>query len=85
MPCLCGDTACPSCGPAQGYDLKYEVVCDWLYDICEPFPEMIDGQQMVDFILSKIGSKAPAELVTLLEVTAADYFYKKGSENAKTE
>lgn len=22
-PCLCGDTACPSCGPAQGYPVDY--------------------------------------------------------------
>ncbi len=23
-PCLCGDTACGSCGPAQGYDPHFE-------------------------------------------------------------
>lgn len=28
MPCLCGDTACPSCGPAQGYDPKYEAALE---------------------------------------------------------
>ena len=21
MPCMCGETDCPSCGPAQGYDV----------------------------------------------------------------
>ena len=24
MPCMCADTACPSCGPAQGFDPKWE-------------------------------------------------------------
>lgn len=28
MPCLCGDIACPSCGPAQGYDLAFEAAVD---------------------------------------------------------
>lgn len=22
MPCMCGATDCPSCGPAQGYDVR---------------------------------------------------------------
>lgn len=30
MPCLCGDTNCPSCGPAQGYDPHAELVTEWL-------------------------------------------------------
>ncbi len=30
MPCMCGDTACPSCGPAQGFDPVREMVFDWV-------------------------------------------------------
>ena len=30
MPCMCGDFACPSCGPAQGADLEHEAVCEAL-------------------------------------------------------
>ena len=33
-PCMCGDSACPSCGPAQGYDPAYELVVEFL---CESF------------------------------------------------
>ena len=29
-PCMCGDTQCPSCGPAQGYNLDEELVIEWL-------------------------------------------------------
>jgi hypothetical protein len=40
-PCLCGATDCPSCGPAQGYDLDCEaakvlaesVMEEWLSDV----------------------------------------------------
>jgi len=30
--CLCGDTACASCGPAQGYDPAREAFVEKLYD-----------------------------------------------------
>ena len=39
MPCMCGDTMCPSCGPAQGYDPGLEAVCD---RIIEAIPEIED-------------------------------------------
>ncbi len=32
MPCMCGDTACPSCGPAQGYDPKYEAAFEATFE-----------------------------------------------------
>ena len=28
MSCLCGDTACPSCGPAQGHDPVFECIVE---------------------------------------------------------
>ena len=31
-PCMCGDIMCPSCGPAQGYDPKYEALYDKVFD-----------------------------------------------------
>lgn len=30
MACMCGDTMCPSCGPAQGYDPDQELVAEWM-------------------------------------------------------
>ncbi len=30
MPCMCGDTNCPSCGPAQGHNPESELVAEWL-------------------------------------------------------
>lgn len=32
MACMCGDYLCPSCGPAQGYDPKFEALCETLGD-----------------------------------------------------
>jgi len=33
MTCMCGDTNCPSCGPAQGFNPEFEVVCEWLDEV----------------------------------------------------
>ena len=39
-PCICGDTACPSCGPAQGYD----PILEKLYDrIGERWPRVVEA------------------------------------------
>lgn len=38
-PCLCGDPACHSCGPAQGYDLAREAFYD---SLCEKFSFLVD-------------------------------------------
>ena len=41
MPCMCGDTQCPSCGPAQG-NWKCPICGNWADDGCEHFGE--DGK-----------------------------------------
>ncbi len=38
MPCMCGDTHCPSCGPAQG-NSRCPICRAWLDDGCEHFDE----------------------------------------------
>ena len=37
-PCLCGDTHCSSCGPAQG-NSKCPLCGAWMDDCCEHFDE----------------------------------------------
>jgi hypothetical protein len=39
--CLCGDTACDSCGPAQGFDPAFERAVEAL---CEKFPALADQE-----------------------------------------
>ena len=50
MACMCGDTHCWSCGPAQG-NSKCELCGSWTDDIAEMFEEegMPDGD---DFVLA---------------------------------
>jgi hypothetical protein len=36
-PCLCGDTMCPSCGPAQGYDPHFEQFCETYCETVDAF------------------------------------------------
>ena len=40
MTCKCGDTNCPSCGPAQGYDPAEELVLEWMAELAR-----IDGDE----------------------------------------
>jgi len=44
-PCLCGDYMCPSCGPAQGYDPKFEALCEKL---AERLPALVEGLGIKD-------------------------------------
>jgi hypothetical protein len=38
MPCMCGDTHCPSCGPAQG-NWRCPLCRAWADDGCEHFDD----------------------------------------------
>ena len=38
MACMCGDTHCPSCGPAQG-NSRCPICRAWADDCCEHFDE----------------------------------------------
>ena len=58
MPCLCGDTACPSCGPAQGYNREEELFWDALYTRFPSFEDHYDKYQnllepVIEWILSQ--------------------------------
>ena len=41
-PCMCGDTQCPSCGPAQG-NSRCPACRTWADDGCECSDEMIEA------------------------------------------
>jgi hypothetical protein len=58
-PCLCGDYMCPSCGPAQGYDPKFEALCETLGDRVGTFFEGIglsakEQDSIFEMILEKV-------------------------------
>ena len=46
-PCMCGDTQCPSCGPAQG-NSKCPVCGAWADDGCECTEEQISAALEAD-------------------------------------
>jgi len=46
MPCMCGDTQCPSCGPAQG-NSRCSICGKWADDGCEHRDE--DGNTLPAF------------------------------------
>lgn len=47
MPCMCGDAMCPSCGPAQGYNLKFEAAIDDIIERCPALEDNEDAQEQV--------------------------------------
>jgi len=58
MPCLCGDTQCGSCGPAQG-NWKCPICGNWADDGCEHFGE--DGKPTSPEVEKQIHDIAVAE------------------------
>jgi hypothetical protein len=66
-PCLCGDYMCPSCGPEQVYDPKFEALCEKLAERLDSFLRgvvALDGPQMDDLletIVNKISTMKVAE------------------------
>lgn len=47
--CMCGDTACWSCGPAQGYDPAMQAACERLL---AEFPALADADEAAEGAIS---------------------------------
>lgn len=45
---MCGDTACPSCGPAQVFNHEFELVCEWLDDLVDWPGHLLYGEDEPD-------------------------------------
>jgi hypothetical protein len=58
-PCLCGDTHCPSCGPAQG---------NWRCPLCNAWAD--DCCEHIDAETGKIKPEFEAEVEALLKAEA---------------
>ena len=58
MPCMCGDSCCPSCGPAQG-NFKCPICNEWASEGCEHFDEET-GELKPEFV-AEAEAKAEAE------------------------
>jgi len=57
MPCMCGDTACPSCGPAQGHDPDFDLVVEWLFEVVlnDP-PQGFDSEWWAEELANRLGT-----------------------------
>lgn len=60
MACMCGDTACGSCGPAQGYDLAYERLLEEMADAFPWTVDLEDGGLLVEHFGSEPVAEVPA-------------------------
>jgi len=65
-PCMCGDTQCPSCGPAQGYNPELELVTDYLeflsdkHENVEPAYDCVDS---IRYVLELLGQEKELDFV----------------------
>ena len=75
MPCLCGDTQCGSCGPAQG-NWKCPICGNWADDGCEHFGE--DGNPTSPEVEAKLIAIGMAEATA--EKLWADAYEKELQE-----
>lgn len=58
MACLCGDTHCPFCGPAQG-NWKCPICGNWADDGCEHIDE--DSERVKDEFIAQANAIAKQE------------------------
>ena len=75
MPCMCGDTMCPSCGPAQGHDPAFMTVCEWMEEVvlCD-FPEVIDRAWLAEELANRLGHRdQPQTLADAVYETARQW------------
>ena len=73
MACMCGDTNCPSCGPAQGFNPEFERVCEWIeYDLFCDLPEGFDLTWFSEELANQLG-KQPMYLVEAIERRAKEW------------
>lgn len=60
MACMCGDTACPSCGPAQGCDFELEMIYEWLSAVLDSengvLKRLYSSDTMIDDLVNCFGS-----------------------------
>jgi len=74
MACMCGDTMCPSCGPAQGYDPRAELISEWLCDLMAELPEVVNGGWIADYLVTVFGDVLSEDTMQALAIEAKRYF-----------
>jgi len=57
MPCMCGDSCCPSCGPAQGFNPSEEIVVDYLCDhvLKDSGIDGLDEIEVANLLVERLG------------------------------
>ncbi len=66
-PCMCGDLNCPSCGPAQGYNPDFEVVCEYLAEVVlADFHPVVDVGWLAEDLADRLGRTLPQDAVDAL-------------------
>jgi len=75
MPCMCGDTNCWICGPAQGHDPDFELVCDSLCEVVlEDMPNIVNTEWLAEELASRLGKNQ--DVADVILAAAKDWQYR---------
>ncbi|MFA5053339.1 MAG: hypothetical protein WC565_04735 [Parcubacteria group bacterium] len=81
MPCMCGDSCCPSCGPAQGFNPAEEIVVDYLCDhiLKDSGIEGLDEIEVANLLVERLGRDP--ELAEALYASAVKWMQSEEYQN----
>lgn len=88
MPCMCGDTSCSSCGPAQGFNPAEDIVFDYLCDILKDSGiEGLDEIEVANLLVERLGREAgviDALYNAAIRWMSSDEYQKQAREDIET-
>lgn len=85
MACMCGDLACPSCGPAQGADPEKEKVLEWLlFDLLLNLSDVISEDWLADQLIDRLG-RQPQPLVDAIQARADEWCREQQKQKEQDE
>jgi hypothetical protein len=67
---MCGDTNCPSCGPAQGFDPQCERLSEWVSEVLLAAVPDVDGE-IANRVIGNILYMAYEDLARFDEMAAS--------------
>ena len=85
MTCMCGDSMCPSCGPAQGYDPEFEIVTEWLqFGLLEGLHESINEDWLTNELAQRLSGSSP-QFIEAIVREAQDWAIRERRRNSQGE
>jgi hypothetical protein len=77
---MCGDTNCPSCGPAQGIDPSFDVIAGWMEEVVlVNMPHCLDLCWLAEELAHRLGSRSQPQYLADAILKAAHEWEQNGA------